>query len=125
MVDKVQIQQVVFNLVRNSIEAMEECAPPRHLVVSTRLIGVMSAYSTAEVSVCDTGPGLAPEVQANLFQPFVTTKEKGMGLGLSICRSIIDAHGGRLQAISNQNRGVTFRFTIPLTEPDETDALGT
>ena len=76
----------------------------------------------AEVAVSDTGPGLAPEIQARLFQPFQTTKAKGMGLGLSICRSIIDAHGGRLHATPNAQRGVTFRFTVPLADQDGHDA---
>ena len=68
------------------------------------------------MSVSDTGPGLAMKVQAQLFQPFITTKEKGMGLGLSICRSIIDAHGGRLWATPNADRGVQFQFTLPLAD---------
>jgi two-component system sensor kinase FixL len=110
VVDKVQIQQVVFNLVRNSIEAMAEFPPPRDLKVSTRL----TDPGTAQVSVKDTGPGLATKVQAQLFQPFITTKEKGMGLGLSICRSIVDAHGGRLWAVPVGDRGVEFHFTLPL-----------
>jgi two-component system sensor kinase FixL len=110
IIDKVQIQQVVFNLVRNSIEAMAEHPLPHDLLVSTGLADA----STAEVSVSDTGPGLATKVQAQLFQPFITTKEKGMGLGLSICRSIIDGHGGRMSASPNADRGVTFQFTLPL-----------
>jgi two-component system sensor kinase FixL len=118
IVDKVQIQQVVFNLVRNSVEAMSDHPLPRDLMVTTGLADA----TTAEVSVSDTGPGLAPSVQAQLFQPFITTKEKGMGLGLSICRSIIDAHGGRLLATPNPQRGVTFRFTLPLADRDETGA---
>jgi two-component system sensor kinase FixL len=123
-IDKVQIQQVVFNLVRNSVEAMTESTPPRHLLVSTVPMDSGADGSMAEVAVSDTGPGLAPEIQAQLFQPFQTTKAKGMGLGLSICRSIIDAHGGKLLAIPNPERGVTFRFTIPLADqegPDVTD----
>jgi two-component system, LuxR family, sensor kinase FixL len=115
LVDKVQIQQVIFNLVRNSVEAMSGNPPPRELVVAT----ILSGAGTAEVSLSDTGPGLAPKVQAQLFQPFVTTKEKGMGLGLSICRSIIDAHGGRLWATPNPNRGVKFQFTLPLADHDD------
>jgi two-component system sensor kinase FixL len=111
-IDKVQIQQVVFNLVRNSIEAMAEHPLPRDMLVSTDV----AEPGMAVVSVSDTGPGLAPNVQEQLFQPFVTTKEKGMGLGLSICRSIVDAHGGRLEALPNPDRGVTFRFTVPLTD---------
>jgi two-component system sensor kinase FixL len=112
VVDKVQIQQVVFNLVRNSIEAMAEHPPPRDLRVATRL----ADPGAAQVSVRDTGPGLANKVQAQLFQPFITTKEKGMGLGLSICRSIVDAHGGRLWAEPAPGRGVEFHFTLPLAE---------
>lgn len=123
-IDKVQIQQVVFNLVRNSVEAMADSAPPRHLLVSTVPMQVEMDGTMAEVAVSDTGPGLAPHIQAQLFQPFQTTKEKGMGLGLSICRSIIDGHGGRLQAIPNAQRGVTFRFTLPLADQDGHDAVG-
>ena len=120
-IDKVQVQQVVFNLVRNSIEAMAESAPPRHLLVSTKQSDAAGG-PWAEVSVADSGPGLAPQIEAQLFQPFRTTKEKGMGLGLSICRSIIDAHGGRLQAIPNAERGVTFHFTLPLGDQDGDNA---
>lgn len=121
-IDKVQIQQVVFNLVRNSIEALGEVAPPRSLLVATAVIDASEDVARAEVLVSDTGPGLAPQIQAQLFQPFQTTKEKGMGLGLSICRSIVDAHGGRLQATPNPDRGVAFRFTLPLAGQDGSDA---
>jgi two-component system sensor kinase FixL len=120
IVDKVQIQQVVFNLVRNSIEAMAEHPLPHDLLVSTGLPDARMA----EVSVSDTGPGLATKVQAQLFQPFITTKEKGMGLGLSICRSIIDAHGGRMWATPNADRGVTFRFTLPIPESGAAEPIG-
>lgn len=123
-VDKVQIQQVVFNLVRNSIEAMGESAPPRQLLVATSPGDSAIDGAMAEVSVSDTGPGLAPQIQAQLFQPFQTTKEKGMGLGLSICRSIVDSHGGRLLASPNAERGVTFRFTLPLADQDGADEPG-
>jgi two-component system sensor kinase FixL len=115
IVDKIQIQQVVFNLVRNSIEAMSGHPLPQDLLVTTRL----ADSATAEVLVSDTGPGLAIKVQAQLFQPFITTKEKGMGLGLSICRSIIDAHGGRLWATPNPERGVQFQFTLPLADRND------
>jgi len=121
-IDKIQIQQVVFNLVRNSVEAMTESSPPRHLLVSTVPMESETDGTMAEVAVSDTGPGLAPEIQARLFQPFQTTKAKGMGLGLSICRSIIDAHGGRLHATPNAERGVTFRFTVPMADQDGHDA---
>jgi two-component system sensor kinase FixL len=73
-----------------------------------------------EISVCDTGPGLAPEVAAHLFQPFITTKPTGMGVGLSICRTIIEAHEGEIAATKNLDGGATFRFTlraVPAEEP--------
>ncbi|HTO82647.1 MAG TPA: PAS domain S-box protein [Methylomirabilota bacterium] len=117
-IDKVQIQQVIFNLVRNSIEAMVEHPAPRDMLVATTL----AEPGMAAVSVSDSGPGLAPSVQQQLFQPFITTKEKGMGLGLSICRSIVDAHGGRLQATPNPDRGVTFSFTLPLVDDVDSEA---
>jgi C4-dicarboxylate-specific signal transduction histidine kinase len=108
MIDKVQVQQVVINLVRNAIEAMA-AVEERRLTVGTGL----AKDGMIEVSVADTGPGLPPDVSAKLFQPFVTTKDKGMGLGLSISRSIIDNLGGRLHAVSNAELGVTFSFTLP------------
>jgi two-component system sensor kinase FixL len=121
-IDKIQIQQVVFNLVRNAIEAMGEAPPPRNLLVSAAPAKIPDDGSIAEVSVSDSGPGLAPHVQEHLFQPFLTTKAKGMGLGLSICQSIIDGHGGRLEAVPGVERGVTFRFSLPLLSQDETNA---
>jgi len=120
LIDKVQIQQVVFNLVRNSIEAMADHPAPRDMLVTT----TQAEPGMAAVSVSDSGPGLAPSVQEQLFQPFITTKEKGMGLGLSICRSIVDAHGGRLQATPNPDRGVTFFFTIPLADHADPEIAG-
>ena len=123
-VDKVQIQQVVFNLVRNSIEALAEVAAPRNLLVATATVDGSDGAGRAEVLISDSGPGLAPQIQAKLFQPFQTTKEKGMGLGLSICRSIVDAHGGRLVATPNPDRGVAFRFTLPMADQEESHAQG-
>jgi two-component system sensor kinase FixL len=111
LIDKVQIQQVVFNIIRNSVEAMSEHPLPRDLVVTTGLVG----KDTAQISIADTGPGLAPKVMAQLFQPFVTTKERGMGLGLSICKTIIDSHSGRLWASPNAKRGATFYVALPIT----------
>ena len=113
-IDKVQIQQVVFNLIRNSVEALPE-SDVRELTVTTHRAECRMALA----AVSDSGPGLAPTVVEQLFQPFVTTKEKGMGLGLSICRSIIEAHGGRLWATPNPVRGVTFQFSIPMADDDE------
>ena len=114
LVDKVQIQQVIINLVRNALEAMAT-VERRALVVSTGPLD----DGTVEVRVADSGPGLAPEVLAQLFQPFVTTKEKGMGIGLSISRSIVDNHGGRLQATPNPGGGVVFSFALRAAEADD------
>jgi two-component system, LuxR family, sensor kinase FixL len=113
-IDKVQIQQVVFNLIRNSVEALPE-SDLRELSVST----VRGGDGMVQVTVSDTGPGLAQKVIDQLFQPFVTTKEKGMGLGLSICRSIVEAHGGRLWATPNSPTGVSFQFSLPMAGHNE------
>jgi two-component system sensor kinase FixL len=112
LIDKIQIQQVLINLIRNAIEAMHE-SPRRDLTIRTK-----SEDGGVEVGVSDTGPGLSADVAARLFQPFVTTKEKGMGIGLTICQSIIEAHNGRIWAIPNQDGGVEFRFRLPLTALD-------
>jgi two-component system, LuxR family, sensor kinase FixL len=106
-VDKIQVQQVLVNLVRNAVEAMS-ASTRRHLTLATRRTGDM-----IEVKVVDTGPGIADHIKARLFEPFVTSKATGMGVGLSICRSIIEAHGGRLWAEDNPDGGTVFRFTVP------------
>jgi two-component system sensor kinase FixL len=106
--DRVQIQQVLFNLLRNAMEAMEQ-SERREIVITTAGAG----SGMVEVGVADTGPGLAPEVRANLFRPFITTKGGGMGVGLSICRSIVETHGGRLWVEDNPGGGTVFRFTLP------------
>jgi two-component system, LuxR family, sensor kinase FixL len=111
LLDRIQIQQVLVNLVRNAIEAMTG-SERRELTIRTGQTGA----AAVEVAVADTGPGLSAEVKSQLFQPFVTTKPKGMGLGLSISRSIIEAHGGRLQGEANAEGGVTFRFSLPVRE---------
>jgi two-component system, LuxR family, sensor kinase FixL len=108
IIDKVQIQQVLFNLMRNAIEAMA-ASEPRELTVAAR----QRDSGWIEISVADTGPGLAPHVRRNLFQPFVTTKASGMGVGLSICRSIVEAHGGSLRAEDRPGGGTIFHFTVP------------
>ena len=108
LVDRVQIQQVLVNLFRNALEAMAQ-SPLRELIASNTLVG----NDTVEVSVSDTGHGFQDDVKLNLFQTFFTTKETGMGVGLSISRSIIEAHGGRMWAESNASGGATFRFTLP------------
>lgn len=108
LADRVQIQQVLVNLFRNSLEAMAQ-SPRRELVVSN----AKAADDMIEVEVSDTGSGFHDDVKANLFQTFFTTKETGMGIGLSISRSIIEAHGGRMWAESNPSGGAAFRFTLP------------
>ena len=110
--NRVQIQQVLFNLLRNAMEAMEQSAR-REIVITTAL----GDAGMIEIGIADTGPGLAREVRANLFRPFVTTKDSGMGVGLSICRSIVETHGGRLWAEDNPGGGTVFRFTLP-SAPD-------
>jgi two-component system sensor kinase FixL len=108
LADKVQIQQVMLNLIRNAVEAMTEAeSPRRELVVTTALVADM-----VEVSVADSGHGIAPAVADQLFQPFVTTKRDGMGVGLSISRTIVEAHGGRIWAEPNPGGGTVFRVTL-------------
>ena len=114
LVDKIQIQQVLLNLMRNAIEAMED-GDRREMTVSTRVLDP----ETVEVAVIDTGCGIAPEVLAKLFQPFVTTKRQGMGVGLSISRTIVESHGGRLWAEPNPEGGTVFRLTLKRTVGEE------
>ncbi|WP_424138697.1 PAS domain S-box protein [Roseomonas chloroacetimidivorans] len=117
LVDRIQIQQVLLNLMRNAVEAMteEEGSERRELVVAA----VPRGAEEVELAVADTGPGLSPHVAARLFEPFVSTKPSGMGVGLSICRSIVEAHGGRLWAEPNPGGGTVFRLTLPAAAPDE------
>jgi PAS domain S-box-containing protein len=113
--DRVQVQQVLLNLVLNAIEAMGSVTDgPRELVITT----AADEGETLRVSIADSGPGLSPENLARLFEAFFTTKLTGMGMGLSICRSIVDAHGGKLWATANAPRGAIFHFTLPLEPPD-------
>lgn len=107
-IDKIQIQQVVVNLVRNAIEALRGSAR-REVTIRTAL----AENGQQEVSVADTGPGLPAEIAENLFKPFTTTKKDGMGIGLSISQTIIDAHGGRIWAEPNPGGGTVFRFLLP------------
>lgn len=106
MADQVQIQQVLVNLLRNAVEAMANTAR-RDLDLS-----LTRRDDTIEVAVCDTGIGIAEEITGKLFQPFVTTKPHGMGIGLAISKSIIEAHGGTLTASPNPGGGTVFRFTL-------------
>jgi two-component system sensor kinase FixL len=118
LADKVQIQQVMLNLVRNAIEAMEQSDRRELLIATTAGPGGMIA-----VSVADTGSGIAPEIASQLFQPFITSKPHGMGVGLSISRTIIEAHGGQISAEPNPEGGTIFRFTLrAVTREDLGDA---
>jgi len=117
LADKVQIQQVLLNLIRNAIEAMEG-TDRKELIIRTRAID----DNMLEISVADTGSGIAPEVSAQLFQPFFTTKAHGMGVGLSISRTIIEAHGGQIGIEPNPGGGTIFRFSLrAVTKEDYAD----
>jgi len=107
-VDAVQIQQVLINLVKNAIEAMDGC-DEKLIVIGSRVLG----DGSVEVSVSDTGPGVGAADDDVLFTPFVSGKPDGMGVGLSISRTIIEAHGGRIGADTPRSGGATFRFTLP------------
>ncbi len=108
--DRVQLQQVILNLIINAVEALSEVADaPRELLISAGT----EASGDVRVAVCDSGPGLEPAKLERLFEAFYTTKPGGLGMGLLICRSIIEAHGGRLWAEANDARGAIFQFTVP------------
>jgi C4-dicarboxylate-specific signal transduction histidine kinase len=108
--DRVQLQQVALNLVLNAVDAMSSVeAWPRELVISTE----QNQTNGVRVAVRDSGPGVDPEQRERVFEAFYTTKSSGVGMGLSICRSIIDAHGGRLWVDANKPRGAVFQFTLP------------
>ena len=114
LVDKVQIQQVLLNLIRNAIEAMAD-SERRELVIASEA----TADGMVEVRVSDTGCGLSEAIADRLFQSFVTTKPNGMGVGLSICRTIVEAQGGRIWASQNPGGGTVFHLTVPLAAVDE------
>ena len=107
-VDRVQIQQVLLNLIRNAIEAMID-SPVRSLTISSSA----GPRDFVTISVEDTGGGISEAIAPQLFQPFVTSKPTGMGIGLSICRTIVEAHGGRIWCEPGRDRGTIFRFTLP------------
>ena len=115
LADKVQVQQVLLNLMRNAVEAMME-APRRQLTVRTE----PAEDDMVLISVSDTGHGISPEVASQLFTPFLTTKRHGMGVGLSISRTIIEGHGGRIWAEPNPEGGAVFRFTLRAVDEEVT-----
>jgi two-component system sensor kinase FixL len=121
LVDKIQVQQVLLNLLRNAVEAVA--------TVTRKEVAIALAVHDdfVQISVVDSGPGLAEEVKARLFQPFVSTKKTGMGIGLSICHKIIMAHNGRLWAEPNPSGGTIFHLTLPVAaeaSENRTLALG-
>ncbi|WFU82425.1 ATP-binding protein [Bradyrhizobium sp. CIAT3101] len=108
--DRVQLQQVALNLILNAVQAMGAVGEgARQMLITSRQTDLNDLY----VGVRDTGPGLSPETVSRLFEPFYTTKPNGMGMGLTICRSIVEAHGGRLWVSAGQPRGALFQFAIP------------
>jgi len=112
----VQFQQVLLNLIRNAIEAMSDAGGnKRELTISS----APAPDGFVCVNVIDTGPGITPEIAARLFQPFNTSKASGMGVGLSICRTIVESHGGRIWAEPNPAGGAAFHFTVPGASSEE------
>jgi two-component system, LuxR family, sensor kinase FixL len=108
--DRVQLQQVVLNLLLNAFDAMKDTHPGKREVI---IRAQTNSTRVVEISVRDHGIGLTSDNLAKIFDPFYTTKRDGLGMGLSISRSIIEAHGGRLWAENNADRGATFYFTVP------------
>jgi two-component system sensor kinase FixL len=107
LVDRIQIQQVLLNLIRNAMEAMSESRIRRLMISSAREKG-----GFIRITIADSGPGLSPEIAARLFEPFISTKSTGMGLGLSICHTIVNGHGGRIWAEPSKLGGTAFQFTV-------------
>jgi two-component system sensor histidine kinase DctS len=114
--DRTMVEQVLLNLARNAMQAMDRTDIRERLLV----LGVRRRPGDGrwlEFSVIDLGPGIAPEIEQQLFTPFFTTKAEGMGLGLSLCRTVIEQHGGTLAFAPNQPRGMVFTFTLPVSDP--------
>ncbi|HQI27584.1 MAG TPA: ATP-binding protein, partial [Sedimentisphaerales bacterium] len=116
--DPVQLEQVLVNLIRNAIEAMQEVDPPqRRLTVRT----FRPSEDLVAATVSDTGPGMDAQTMSRAFEPFYTTKNNGLGIGLSISRSIVESHRGHLSVTSEPNHGCEFTFTLPASRPVEAD----
>ena len=116
LADRVQVQQVLLNLIRNAMDAMES-SPTRDLI-----IGIAPADGgQVKISVTDSGSGISPDIAEQLFQPFITTKRQGMGVGLSISRTIVEAHNGRIWVEPNPAGGTTFHFTLAVVNEGDVD----
>jgi two-component system sensor kinase FixL len=113
LADQIQIQQVLLNLLKNAIDAIDASNTERRLIV---VRARQKSKRAIEISVADSGPGIAAEVMETLFDPFVTTKPLGMGMGLSISRSIVESHGGSLRMARNVPSGAIFLFDLPTAE---------
>ena len=114
LADKIQIQQVLLNLMRNAVEAMQDSAK-RELLLAV----APADNDMVRITVADTGSGISPDVASQLFQPFITTKQQGMGVGLSICRTIVESHGGQIWAEPNPGGGTVFHFTLKGVRKEE------
>ena len=119
LADKILIEQVILNLARNALEAMNDIEPSQRIL---RIRSSEQGESEITVSFEDSGPGLSAEQISQIFSPFHTTKAEGMGMGLAICQSIIEAHHGHLWAVQNDHGSATFSFTLPLTTSECDDA---
>jgi len=119
MVDPIQLQQVLFNLIRNALDASKSCQQAKSIVISAEATSV----ERVTVRVNDRGAGIDEAARSRIFEPFVTTKEAGMGMGLSICKTIIEAHGGELSYRSRSEGGTSFYFTLPTAITTSADSL--
>jgi two-component system sensor histidine kinase DctS len=112
--DRTMVEQVLLNLARNAMQAMGDDVPRKVLTLGVHALTPSQGQSRWLVfTVADVGHGIAPEVAAKLFTPFFTTKDEGMGLGLSLCRTVVEQHGGYLEHGPNEPRGTVFSFTLP------------
>ena len=118
--DPIQIEQVVLNLLRNAVDAMASVRGRRELRVRIAAVG----DDAVQLTVCDTGPGMAPPIAERVFDPFFSTKPSGLGMGLSISRSIVEAHQGRLTMAPNNDGGMTFRVVLPIAPATAAAATG-